>query len=106
MKILFVCSLAMLISSALQADPTRPAPGWQSVKVAADAEATALPTLQLIKQTRQGRVALIDGNLLRQGERYQQYRIKQIQDSGVILEINDEQLMLPLLNTAIKHYEE
>lgn len=106
MKILFVCSLAVLISSSLLADPTRPAPGWQSVKAAPSEEAVSLPQLQLIKQTRQGRVALIDGNLLRQGERYQQYLVKKIQDSGVILEINGEQLTLPLLSTAIKHYEE
>jgi hypothetical protein len=106
MKILFGCSLALLLSSVLQADPTRPAPGWQSDTVASGAEAANQPQLQLIKQTTQGRVAVIDGTLLRQGQRYQQYLVQQIDDSGVILEINGERLVLPLLNTAIKHYEE
>lgn len=105
MKILFVCSLTVLVAKTVQADPTRPPLGWQATTAAVVAPQTRLPQLQLIKQAAQGRVALIDGTLVRQGERYQHYLVQRIHDSSVILELNGQQLMLPLLNTAIKHYE-
>jgi hypothetical protein len=105
MKILYVCSLCLLLSGAVAADPTRPAPGWQAANDTKTATAVPTPRLQLIKQTASGRVALIDGDLVRQGDRYKQYLVTQILAAQVVLELNGEQLVLPLLNTAIKQYE-
>lgn len=107
MKILFVCSLALLLSGQVLSDPTRPADGWQTDATAA--QSTAAPAslrLQLIKNTQQGPVALINGQLLRKGDRFAQYRVADIQDAQVVLQLNGEQRVLPLLNTAIKQYEE
>jgi hypothetical protein len=106
MKTLFVCSVCLLLSSTAQADPTRPAPGWQVEPAAVTGAAVAALKLQLIKHTTQGRVAVINGSVVRQGERYKQYYVRQIQDAKVVLELSGEQLVLPLLNTAIKKYEE
>ncbi|MGP9803153.1 hypothetical protein [Rheinheimera sp. NSM] len=107
MKILFVCSLALLLSSPLQADPTRPASGWHiDGRAAQSAVAPASLRLQLIKNTEQGLVALINGQLVRKGDRFEQYRVADIQQAQVVLQLNGEQRVLPLLNTAIKQYEE
>lgn len=107
MKILFVCSLALLLSSPLQADPTRPANGWQiDGSAAQSATAPVSLRLQLIKNTEQGLVALINGQLVRKGDWLEQYRVADIQQAQVVLQLNGEQRVLPLLNTAIKQYEE
>ncbi|MDP2716759.1 hypothetical protein [Rheinheimera sp.] len=107
MKILFVCSLALLLSSQLQADPTKPASGWQIDGSAVQSAAAPVSLrLQLIKNTEQGLVALINGQLVRKGDRVEQYRVADIQQAQVVLQLNGEQRVLPLLNTAIKQYEE
>jgi hypothetical protein len=106
MKTLSVCSIAILLSSAVLADPTRPPPGWQvHADTGSIAVTSAMPRLQLIKQTAQGRVALINGELVRKGERYRQYLVLEIQDAQVVVELNGDRQVLPLLNTAIKQYE-
>lgn len=106
MKTLSACSVAVLLNSVAYADPTRPAPGWQVASdTAISSAALATPRLQLIKQTAQGRVALINGELVRKGERYRQYLVLDIQDAQVIVDVNGDQQVLPLLNTAIKQYE-
>jgi hypothetical protein len=106
MKTLSVCSIAVLLSSAVIADPTRPPPGWQEHAGSNSAVVSAAaPRLQLIKQTAHGRVAVIDGELVRKGERYRQYLVLEIQDAQVVVELNGHRQVLPLLNTAIKQYE-
>ena len=71
MKILFVCSLALLLSGQVLSDPTRPADGWQTDATAAQSKAApASLRLQLIKNTEQGPVVLINGQLLRKGDRF------------------------------------
>lgn len=107
MKILSACSIGLLWCAVALADPTRPADGWQSAAAGSPGTAAAaLPKLQLIKQTADGPVALLEGVLVRKGQRFQQYRILDIQQTKVIMDLNGEQLVLPLLNTAIKKYEE
>ncbi|HEX5792859.1 MAG TPA: hypothetical protein VFY01_06250 [Rheinheimera sp.] len=107
MKTLSVYSVCWLLCSTVWADPTRPAADWQAADIEGVA-ATQLtqPRLQLIKQTASGPVALLDGVLVRKGERYKQYRILDIQATQLVMDLNGEQLVLPLLNTAIKQYEE
>lgn len=106
MKILSVCSICLLWCAIAQADPTRPADGWQATadNVAGSA-AQALPKLQLIKQTPDGLIAILEGVLVRKGQRFQQYHVLDIQQTKVIMDLNGEQLVVPLLNTAIKQYE-
>ena len=106
MKILFACSLAaLLVSQTVQADPTRPAPGWSNNPSSASAEVTAPLKLQLIKHTNEGPVAVINGQLLRRGDYYQQYQLLAIKDKHVVLQRNGEQQTLSLHNTVIKNYE-
>lgn len=105
MKTLFVCSGALLSATAALADPTRPADGWQPVTDTSIVAAPALPTLQLIKQTVDGRVAMLNGTLVKQGQRYQQYLVADIQPTQVTLDANGERIRLSLLTTAIKHYD-
>lgn len=108
MKILSGFSLVLLaISIGVTADPTQPAPGWNSSNANA-AAAASRPTirLQLIKQTASGPVALINGQLVRKGEFYQQYQVLDIQNKQVVLQRNGEQQVVQLHNTAIKHYED
>jgi hypothetical protein len=106
MKILFACSLAVvLFSQTAQADPTRPAPGWTSNSSSASAEVAAPLKLQLIKHTTAGPVAVINGQLLRRGDYYQQYQLLAIKDKQVVLQRNGEQQTLSLHNTVIKNYE-
>lgn len=106
MKTLFVCSL-LLHSASVLADPTRPPPSWLAASVAGD---TAVPTralsLQLIKQTPNGRIAVINGRLLRKGEKIRQYQLRDIAADHVVLDLNGERQILRLVNTAIKQYEE
>lgn len=104
-KMLSVYSVLLLASQLTAADPTRPAPGWQVVSGAANNLTLSVPKLQLIKQTPSGRIALINGQQLRQGQSYKNYLVRKIEQDRVILDINGEQLILPLLNTAIKQYE-
>lgn len=106
MKILFVCSLCLLLSQVVLADPTRPAPGW----LIDTAQKNTLPVaqtlkLQLIKDSPQGKTALINGQLLRKGQTIKHYTVQAISAQQVILEANGEQHVLSLLNTAIKQYE-
>lgn len=105
MKTLFVCSGCLLLVASVLADPTRPAAGWQPVADTSVRATTAEPKLQLIKQTADGRIAMLNGTLVRQGQRYQHYLVKDIQPTQVILEANGERLRLSLLTTAIKHYD-
>ncbi len=106
MKILFACSLAaLLLSQTVPADPTRPAPGWNSNLSSARAEAAVPLKLQLIKHTTAGPVAVINGQLLRRGDYYQQYQLLAIKDKQVVLQRNGEQQTLSLHNTVIKNYE-
>lgn len=107
MKILFVYSLCLLGSFQLMADPTRPPADWQVVTGSATAQNTAVSQLQLqlIKDTAQGKTALINGQLLYKGQKYQHYLVKDILATQVILESNGQRHVLSLLNTAIKQYD-
>ena len=106
MKTLFVCSLLLLSTSAL-ADPTRPAPSWLATAATADpAVHTQALSLQLIKQTANGRIAVINGSLLRKGEKIRQYQLHDIAADHVVLDLNGERQILRLVNTAIKQDEE
>lgn len=106
MKILFVCSLWLLSATAL-ADPTRPAPSWLAATATADpAVQTQALSLQLIKQTANGRIGVINGSLLRKGEKIRQYQLQDIAADHVVLELNGERQILRLVNTAIKQDEE
>ena len=104
-KMLSVYSVLLLAAQLAVADPTKPAPGWHVVSDAASRDTSSLPRLQLIKQTSSGTIALIDGQQLQQGQRYKSYLVRKIEQDRVILDLNGEQLILPLLNTAIKQYE-
>lgn len=106
MKTLFACSVCLLLCNVAYADPTRPADGWQVVTEGSNAAPTQLPKLQLIKQSPQGLSAMVDGVLVRKGDRFKQYKVRDIQQTKVIMDLNGEQLVLPLLNTAIKKYED
>ena len=106
MKILFGCSLYLLLSQVVIADPTRPAPGWQTDAT----QNTAAPVsetlkLQLIKDSPHGKTALINGQLLRKGQKIKHYTVQDISAQQVILDVNGERHVLSLLNTAIKQYE-
>ncbi|HSG53438.1 MAG TPA: hypothetical protein VLA40_15130 [Rheinheimera sp.] len=104
-KMLFVCSLLLLGTQLAVADPTRPAPGWQISQNVGSKVAPSVPKLQLIKQTSSGRIAVIEGQQLQQGQRFADYLVRKIEQDRVILDLNGEQLILPLHNTAIKQYE-
>ena len=104
-KMLFVYSALLLSSQLAMADPTRPAPGWQIDGNIGSKTTLSQPKLQLIKQTAEGRIAVIDGQQLQQGQRFNHYLVRKIEQDRVILDLNGEQLILPLLNTAIKQYE-
>lgn len=107
MKILFGCSV--LLSLAVLADPTKPAPSWQNA-VSADADAPQSQAehlhLQLVRTSRAGNVAVINGQQLRQGEQFNQYSVASITDDQVVLMLNGERKILRLVNMAIKQYEE
>ncbi|MEH8018893.1 hypothetical protein MN202_16740 [Rheinheimera muenzenbergensis] len=106
MKILFVCSFFMLSSQLVMADPTRPAPGWQADALQTGAvPITETLKLQLIKDSPQGKTALINGQLLRKGQSIKHYTVEDITAQQVTLEANGERHVLSLLNTAIKQYE-
>lgn len=106
MKILFVSSLCLLLSQVVIADPTRPAPGWQITTEQNNAAPVAETLkLQLIKDSPQGKTALINGQLLRKGQQIRQYTVQDISEQQVILDVNGERHVLSLLNTAIKQYE-
>ena len=104
-KMLFVYSALLLSSQLAIADPTRPAPGWQIDGNIGSKTTLSKPKLQLIKQTTKGRIAVIDGQQLQQGQRFNHYLVRKIEQDRVILDLNGEQLILPLHNTAIKQYE-
>lgn len=104
-KMLSVYSVLLLAAQLAVADPTKPAPGWHVVSDAASRGTSSLPRLQLIKHTSSGTIALIDGQQLQQGQSYKSYLVRKIEQDRVILDLNGEQLILPLLNTAIKQYE-
>ena len=107
MKILFGCSL--LLSLAVSADPTKPAPSWQAT-LSANEDALQLQAaplhLQLIRTSGAGNVAVINGQQLRQGEQFNQYSVGSITADHVVLMLNGERKILRLVNTAIKQYEE
>ncbi|GAB2909857.1 hypothetical protein [Rheinheimera gaetbuli] len=106
MKILFVSSFCLLFSQVVIADPTRPAPGWQIATEQGNAGAVVEALkLQLIKDSPQGKTALINGQLLRKGQQIRQYTVQDISEQQVILDVNGERHVLSLLNTAIKQYE-
>ncbi len=107
MKTLFVYSLCLLGSFQLMADPTRPPADWQAVTGSATAQSAAVSQLQLqlIKDTAQGKTALINGQLLYKGQKYQHYLVTDISATQVILESNGQRHVLSLLNTAIKQYD-
>ena len=106
MKILFVSNLCLLLSLVFIADPTRPAPGWQiSTEHSNTVPVAELLKLQLIKDSPQGKTALINGQLLRKGQKIKQYTVQDISAQQVILDVNGERHVLSLLNTAIKQYE-
>ena len=89
------------------ADPTRPPADWLVVTGSATAESTPVSQLQLqlIKDTAQGKTALINGQLHSKGQKYQPDLVKDILATQVILESNGQRHILSLLNTAIKQYD-
>ena len=106
MKTSYVCSLLLLLNISAQADPTRPPAGWEVVPSSTGMPAVAeILKLQLIKEGPQGKTAVINGQQVSVGQRFENYNVKQISAGQVILEKNGEQRVLSLINTAIKQYE-
>lgn len=106
MKTLFVCSL-MVMTIAVMADPTAPAPGYQHLESnnSVAITDTAPIRLQLIKQTDSGLVALINGQLLKPGDQLGRYQIIKIEKDQVLVQRDGQQQILHLLKTAIKNYD-
>ncbi|MDP4529022.1 MSHA biogenesis protein MshK [Alkalimonas delamerensis] len=92
MQILFSCSLALLLSVAAQADPTRPAVVVGDV--ASVRQETGQPVLQLIRWRDEGAVSMINGSLLKVGDSIDGYRVHHIARDHVVLERAGEQLHL------------
>lgn len=97
----------MLLSLLLtvQADPTRPAQHWGSSSEAQQAHTVSQLQLQLIKQTENGPVAMINGQLLKPGDNYKTFRLLRIDTNKVLIQKENEQQVLYLLNMTIKNYD-
>lgn len=104
MKAIFVFSLALFAWSAC-ADPTRPPASFSAPSDASTPAASGLPRLQLIMQTALGYQAMLDGKLVRTGERYLQYQVLKIDAERIILTSDQGQLQLFIHNNKIKIYE-
>lgn len=104
MKAIFVFSVALFASSTL-ADPTRPALQYAAPVGVATTTASGLPRLQLILQTERGYQAMLDGKLVRAGERYLQYQVLSIDAGRIVLNSEQGQLQLFIHNNKIKDYE-
>ncbi|WP_152663094.1 hypothetical protein [Arsukibacterium ikkense] len=107
MKTLFSCSVILCMAFASQADPTRPASGFQA-SYASSSSVTSGPEtlrLQLIQDTNAGKTAIINGRLLQLGEQYQGYTLFEISAATVVLKRGDEQRILQLHNKTIKNYD-
>ncbi|MDX3775380.1 hypothetical protein QE250_14765 [Chromatiaceae bacterium AAb-1] len=107
MKALLSFSLSMLAAAGVvMADPTRPAAGWENPSdTTASARKSPPLHLQLIKQTDAGPVAMINGQLLKPGEFYNEFKIVRIDTSTVTIQQGTGYQTLNLLNTTIKHYD-
>jgi len=103
MKTLFSCSLLLLLSMTLQADPTRPAIAMASAKPPASAVAEL--RVELIRQTEQVLSAMINGTLLRQGDRFEHYQVVRIAPKQVTLQSAEGQHILYLHSRTIKNYD-
>ncbi|MGI5310583.1 hypothetical protein [Rheinheimera sp. WS51] len=107
MKILLSFSL-LLICFSCNADPTQPAAGWGKHANALVQKNTAVDQslkVQLIKKNGSGWLAIIDGNLVREGQSLANYKVLEINAKQVVIERNGNRQILNLHNTAIKQYE-
>ncbi len=104
-KRLFPLVALSLTVSTCWADPTKPEfaqPAEISVVANAESPTTAtIPVLSVI-QIGQRRSAVINGQLVKVGDRVANYLVKQIDARHVVLQQGDQQLVLKLFQTMKK----
>ncbi len=107
MKTLFSCSVILCMAFASQADPTRPASGFQGGNTSSSLTVSTPGSLrlQMIQDSGHGKTAIINGRLLQLGEQYQGYTLTDITTAAVVLRQGDEQRILQLHNKTIKNYD-
>ncbi|EJI85696.1 MAG: hypothetical protein ACK4GU_05955 [Alishewanella aestuarii] len=104
MKAIFSFSL-LLLALPLQADPTRPPATVQAQQQGAQSMAAPGPRLELIIETANGYQAMLNGNLVKAGDRFGHYRVQSITAERVVLVGDSGQLQLSINNKKIKTYE-
>jgi hypothetical protein len=98
-------SLALLTSATVCADPTKPeyllpAESVETANAGSNA-VVAMPVLSFI-QIGQRRSAVINGQLVKVGDRVANYLVQQIDARQVILQQGDQRLVLKLFQTMKK----
>lgn len=97
------CLLWVLVACSLSAlaDPTAPEYTQTLPTTADEAPVAALPTLSYI-QIGQKRSAVINGQLVKVGDRIASYTVAQISARQVVLQQDDQRLVLSLFQTMKK----
>lgn len=97
------CLLWVLVACSLSAlaDPTAPEYTQTLPTTADEAQVAALPTLSYI-QIGQKRSAVINGQLVKVGDRIASYTVAQISARQVVLQQDDQRLVLSLFQTMKK----
>lgn len=99
----FSLTVALLfLAASVQADPTQPEADLTAVAVVQSGETKPLPKLSLIRSSGSQFQALIDGVLVKQGDKVGDYQVQQISAGQVMLRQGDKRLLLNLFKTTTK----
>jgi hypothetical protein len=92
----------LLCATTAKADPTRPEADLTAVVAVPVGETKPLPKLSLIRSQGRQFQALIDGVLVKNGDKVGAYQVQQISAGQVILRQGDQRLLLNLFKTTTK----
>lgn len=99
----FSLTVALLLCTATaKADPTRPEADLTPVAAVQSVEASPLPKLSLIRSSGSQFQALIDGVLVKKGDKVGDYQVQHISAGQVMLRQGDKHLQLNLFKTTTK----
>lgn len=99
----FSLTVALLCYAATaNADPTRPEADLTPVAAVQSDQASPLPKLSLIRSSGRQFQALINGVLVKNGDKVGDYQVQQISAGQVILRQGDKRLQLNLFQTTTK----
>lgn len=92
----------LLLTATVKADPTRPEADLTAVAAVQSGETKPLPKLSLIRSSGSQFQALIDGVLVKQGDKVGDYQVQHISAGQVMLRQGDKGLQLNLFKTTTK----